>query len=363
MHDPQYRVAIAWQNSAYNQPPHPSFYLGEGMDSLPTPNLEYVQDIIPPIALAKNVTVTLNGGMATVLPQDVDNGSYDAFGIGKLELSDSTFTCSDIGANTVILIVTDVNGNVSTANATITVIGSMPATPVITVSRADTTYTGANEKTIFLGYGAQELILSADNSESTIAYSWNPSTYLSSNNIANPVFAPTEAGAYTFTTTAANQFGCTASASVTIDVVDVRCGQKMDRVRMCHKGRTICVARASVPPLLAHGSTIGTCNAITINHPGKNREMEMAAAAGLTAYPNPVNSKTTISFSLVKPGKYSLSIYDMKGSLIKVLSRGEAQGSKNLSYELNAVEYAGGLYFIRLVTETEVVMKRILIQR
>jgi rhamnogalacturonan endolyase len=29
MHDAQYRVAIAWQNTAYNQPPHPSFYLDE----------------------------------------------------------------------------------------------------------------------------------------------------------------------------------------------------------------------------------------------------------------------------------------------------------------------------------------------
>jgi rhamnogalacturonan endolyase len=28
MHDPQYRVAIAWQNAGYNQPPHPGFYLG-----------------------------------------------------------------------------------------------------------------------------------------------------------------------------------------------------------------------------------------------------------------------------------------------------------------------------------------------
>ncbi|MGH9722807.1 MAG: hypothetical protein ACRD8O_21575, partial [Bryobacteraceae bacterium] len=28
MHDPQYRVAIAWQNVGYNQPPHPSFFLG-----------------------------------------------------------------------------------------------------------------------------------------------------------------------------------------------------------------------------------------------------------------------------------------------------------------------------------------------
>jgi len=29
MHDSQYRLAIAWQNTAYNQPPHPSFYLDE----------------------------------------------------------------------------------------------------------------------------------------------------------------------------------------------------------------------------------------------------------------------------------------------------------------------------------------------
>lgn len=31
MQDPQYRVAVAWQNTAYNQPPHPGFYVGEGM--------------------------------------------------------------------------------------------------------------------------------------------------------------------------------------------------------------------------------------------------------------------------------------------------------------------------------------------
>ncbi|WP_439509469.1 rhamnogalacturonan lyase [Marinimicrobium koreense] len=28
MHDLQYRLAIAWQNTSYNQPPHPSFYIG-----------------------------------------------------------------------------------------------------------------------------------------------------------------------------------------------------------------------------------------------------------------------------------------------------------------------------------------------
>jgi rhamnogalacturonan endolyase len=37
MHDPQYRLSIAWQNVGYNQPPHPGFYLGEGMAKPPRP--------------------------------------------------------------------------------------------------------------------------------------------------------------------------------------------------------------------------------------------------------------------------------------------------------------------------------------
>ncbi|MEH1098475.1 rhamnogalacturonan lyase family protein [Micromonospora sp. CPCC 205561] len=39
MHDPQYRVAIAWQNTAYNQPPHPSFFIGSGMSTPPQPDI------------------------------------------------------------------------------------------------------------------------------------------------------------------------------------------------------------------------------------------------------------------------------------------------------------------------------------
>ncbi|MFB6121794.1 MAG: rhamnogalacturonan lyase [Halobacteriaceae archaeon] len=40
LHDPQYRLALAWQNVAYNQPPHPSFYVGSDMDAPPTPDIE-----------------------------------------------------------------------------------------------------------------------------------------------------------------------------------------------------------------------------------------------------------------------------------------------------------------------------------
>ncbi|MBK9329260.1 MAG: hypothetical protein IPM95_08085 [Sphingobacteriales bacterium] len=44
----------------------------------------------------------------------VDNGSSDACGI-SLALSKTTFNCGNVGANAVVLTVTDVNGNTSTA--------------------------------------------------------------------------------------------------------------------------------------------------------------------------------------------------------------------------------------------------------
>lgn len=44
VHDIQYREALAWQNTAYNQPPHPGFFLGDGMTTPPAPDLYFVGD-------------------------------------------------------------------------------------------------------------------------------------------------------------------------------------------------------------------------------------------------------------------------------------------------------------------------------
>ncbi|MFI1334620.1 rhamnogalacturonan lyase [Streptomyces sp. NPDC020845] len=39
LHDRQYREALAWQNTAYNQPPHPSFFIGDKMATPPRPKI------------------------------------------------------------------------------------------------------------------------------------------------------------------------------------------------------------------------------------------------------------------------------------------------------------------------------------
>ena len=40
LHNPQYRLALAWQNAGYNQPPWPSYFLGHGMDKPPKPDID-----------------------------------------------------------------------------------------------------------------------------------------------------------------------------------------------------------------------------------------------------------------------------------------------------------------------------------
>lgn len=41
MHDPIYRLAVAWQNVGYNQPPHTGFHLGDGMKAPARPDIRY----------------------------------------------------------------------------------------------------------------------------------------------------------------------------------------------------------------------------------------------------------------------------------------------------------------------------------
>lgn len=43
MHDPVYRLGIAWQNAAYNQPPHLGFYIGGGLANVTQPDIKMIK--------------------------------------------------------------------------------------------------------------------------------------------------------------------------------------------------------------------------------------------------------------------------------------------------------------------------------
>ena len=81
-----------------------------------------VVDNLAPTAICQSITVSLDEqGNASITAAQIDNGSSDNCGIDWMAVSPNTFTCANVGANTVVLTVMDINGNASTCSATVTI--------------------------------------------------------------------------------------------------------------------------------------------------------------------------------------------------------------------------------------------------
>lgn len=86
-----------------------------------------VVDNMAPMAICQDLNIQLDAnGMATIAEDAVNNGSYDncAFSI---DTDITSFTSADIGANSVVMTVTDASGNATSCTATVNVFGAGPA--------------------------------------------------------------------------------------------------------------------------------------------------------------------------------------------------------------------------------------------
>jgi len=92
-----------------------------------------VVDSVNPVANCQDITVLLDGsGNATIIGDDINNGSTDACGIASLSVSPNSFDIGDLGDNLVTLTVTDVNGNSTTCTAIVTVTEFLSTESVLT---------------------------------------------------------------------------------------------------------------------------------------------------------------------------------------------------------------------------------------
>ncbi|MFK7831632.1 MAG: BspA family leucine-rich repeat surface protein, partial [Winogradskyella sp.] len=73
-------------------------------------------------------------GNAILDPSDIDNGStVNCGGTLSLSVSQTNFSCADLGTNTILLTANDGNGNISTCTTTVEVISNIPPTPNTTI--------------------------------------------------------------------------------------------------------------------------------------------------------------------------------------------------------------------------------------
>ncbi len=79
-------------------------------------------------------------------------------------------------------------------------------------------------------------------------------------------------------------------------------------------------------------------------------------------YPNPFNSSTTISYSLPASGTIDLKLFDLSGREIRSLEQGyRATGSYRIQVDGSAL--ASGTYFLRLMSNNQIVTRKIVLLR
>jgi len=71
-----------------------------------------------------------------------------------------------------------------------------------------------------------------------------------------------------------------------------------------------------------------------------------------SAYPNPFNSVTTISYSLPEQARVSLKLFDVSGREVETLVD-RVQKAGNYSIPWNAIDFPSGVYFCRLNAKNE----------
>jgi len=163
-----------------------------------------VVDTVKPTVITQNINAYLDAtGNVSIVPADVDNGSNDICGAPNLSLDMSSFTCVEVGANTVTLTATDVNNNVASATATVTVIDSINPT-VIT-----------KNATVYLDASGQASISTTDIDNGSTD---NCSTVSLALNINN--FGCSDVGANTVKLYVTDAYNNVDSATTTVTVID-----------------------------------------------------------------------------------------------------------------------------------------------
>ena len=81
-----------------------------------------------------------------------------------------------------------------------------------------------------------------------------------------------------------------------------------------------------------------------------------------SAYPNPFNPSTTISYTLSRKANINLSVYNISGQLIENLKNGY-QNAGNYEIVWDASQQPSGIYLLRLQSENESFNQKLMLMK
>lgn len=120
--------------------------------------------------------------------------------------------------------------------------------------------------------------------------------------------------------------------------------------------------------LIGKGNIMYTSIKVNFNDFNTNDPMAITKPASLKQnYPNPFNPTTNISFELKTSEKVNLSVYNVKGQLIKKLVNSNCSaGTHNITWnglDENNTQVSSGVYFYRLNTASHTEVKKMILMK
>lgn len=184
-----------------------TFEMG-GFNTIPMNPIELHPDMTPPLMVIKNITVNIpdQGGVVTISPQDVVLSAVDGQGgvIRYLSVTPSTFSCGNLGPNTVTIVIDDSRCNITTGTAIVTVLDRTKPT---VVCKPATVYLNG----LGMGYINQADVFQSGGDNCGI---------LNLESVSNSTFNCSNLGANTVILTVNDGHGNTNSCSATVTVID-----------------------------------------------------------------------------------------------------------------------------------------------
>ncbi len=330
-----------------------------------------VSDNEAPAVVTQNISVVLANGEASITADDIDGGTSDNCSF-ELSINRDSFTCDDIGDQTVTLTATDPSGNSSSSEATVTVVGDIPTVSIDNFTAVPT----QNENTIYLGFGPQSINLNTVvGGGSGFTYEWTSSSGESVANVASPEVSPT--GSTTYSVVVTNSNGCTATASIDVCVIDARHfknnGQPSGKVLVCHrarKGQKLILISISPNAVMAHltnhGDSLGECGAgcNDSNSPPpvapRMDPVQTTDRFSANVYPNPSNGQFDVQLDHAE-GEITMILHDFFG---KVVERKVVRpDSKTPTIQMGRGRLSAGVYTLKIYSKSGVLTKKVLVNR
>lgn len=130
--------------------------------------------------------------------------------------------------------------------------------------------------------------------------------------------------------------------------------------------QTRCVNINKVGKLLAKGWTLGPCpeacpTAVKRGLAGSDAMEATSSDNWLTAYPNPFNVSTRISFSMQDDSHAVLEVFNVNGSLITQLYNGNIEANQVYNFDFAGDDLAKGLYITKLTTPSGILYQKLMI--